>query len=397
VPVWHEATKQWVQEGKLVLLGVTQEQHPERCRLFAQWKRLDWPILHDPINVLESSAVPILTALDEHGIVRSSAPKLETFQADFLDQSFNNDATNTPVTPTPGVPPRFDELKAVVEKEDSATAWREYADALALWGGDGQLSHAIEAYREAARIRPNDGAAWFRLGVCLRRRFEADADASDDFRTAVLAWEKALGLDPNQYIWRRRIQQYGPRLDKPYPFYDWVAEAEQTIRERGETPVQLPVRPDGAEIAQPANSFVAQQQIPQNPDPQGKVARDVGAVACDIVVVPGTATRSRSARVHLTFRLAKKSREHWNNEADPLRVWVDTPDGTAASERLIVAEQPFSATSDEDRTVGFEVQINHADDGTITVPAFALFYLCDDADGQCRFVRKNITVEIPVK
>ncbi|HVL13287.1 MAG TPA: hypothetical protein VM529_12035 [Gemmata sp.] len=57
-------------DGKLVVLGVTQEQHSERCRLFAQWKGFDWPILHDPINVLGSSAVPIVLALDEHGIVR---------------------------------------------------------------------------------------------------------------------------------------------------------------------------------------------------------------------------------------------------------------------------------------------------------------------------------------
>jgi hypothetical protein len=62
VPVWHEGTAKWVKDGKLVLLGVIQEQHADRCRLLAQWKGFRWPILHDPINVLEATGVPILTA-----------------------------------------------------------------------------------------------------------------------------------------------------------------------------------------------------------------------------------------------------------------------------------------------------------------------------------------------
>src|SRR6516162_6962905 len=92
MPVWHEGTAKWVKEGKLVLFGVTQEQHGDRCRLLAQWKGFGWPILHDPINVLELTAVPILVAIDEHGIVRLTRPNLDTFPADFLDRKFTDDA-----------------------------------------------------------------------------------------------------------------------------------------------------------------------------------------------------------------------------------------------------------------------------------------------------------------
>lgn len=60
---------------------------------------------------------------------------------------------------------------------------------------------------------------------------------------------KALDLVP--YIFRRRIQQYGPRLDKPYPFYDWVSEARAAVLARGETPVEPRVEPGGAELAAP--------------------------------------------------------------------------------------------------------------------------------------------------
>ncbi|HUE15163.1 MAG TPA: hypothetical protein VMR25_13415 [Planctomycetaceae bacterium] len=397
MPVWHDATKRWVKEGKLVLLGVTQEQHAERCRLFAQWKRFDWPILYDPINVLQLNVVPILLALDEHGIVRSTRPNLKTFEADFLDKSFADDAVKTPEPLTPSYPPKFNDLKATSERARSATAWRRYGDALALWGGDKQLSAAITAYGEAVKLDPNDGAAWFRLGVSRRRRYETKAREGDDFRAAVEAWGTALDLDPNQYIWRRRIQQYGPRLDKPYPFYDWVAEAEASIRHRGESPVVLPVRPDGAEIAQPTKVFAVRKDVPQNLDPKGRINRDTRSVACEVVVVPATVKPGRSARVHLTFRLAPKSADHWNNEAEPLRVWVDPLDGVSVSTRLVEAEKPKTVASGESRTVGFEVQIPKGASGTIHVPVYALYHLCDDAGGQCRFLRLDVSVELKVK
>jgi hypothetical protein len=92
VPVWHDTTRQLVKDGKLVLLGVTQEQHAERCRLFAQWKQFDWPILYDPINVLEADAVPVVVAIDEYGIVRSTRPRRESLADEFVNQAFTDDA-----------------------------------------------------------------------------------------------------------------------------------------------------------------------------------------------------------------------------------------------------------------------------------------------------------------
>ncbi len=394
MPVWHDATKQWVKDGKLVVLGIIQEQHAERCRLFAQWKGFDWPILHDPINVLESSAVPIVLAVDEYGIVRSTRPNPKTLEAEFLNQKFADDAKNKPETSTPSYPPKLDELRELGENANSAAAWRRYGDALALWGEDQQLSTAVKAYHAAVKLDSNDGAAWFRLGVCLRRRFETPSRADDDFRAAVEAWGTALDLNPNQYIWRRRIQQYGPRLDKPYPFYDWVVEAESAIRQRGESPVVLPVRPDGAEVAHPTKSFAVETKSAKNPDPQGKITRDKRSVACDVVLVPASVKPGQSTRVHLTFRLVPTSADHWNNEAEPLRVWIDPPMGIAVSERLIEAERPKSATSAENRTVGFEVQVSKDTSGVIRVPLYALYHLCDDAGGQCRFLRLDATIEV---
>lgn len=394
MPVWHAATNEWVKDGKLVLLGVTEEQHPERCRLFAQWKGFGWPILHDPINVLELTAVPIVTAIDEHGIVRSTRPNPKTFEADFLSKTFDDDAKYAKPSLTPAHPPKFDELKPT--DGSSGEGWRKYGDALALWGGDEKVTDAIAAYQTAVKLDAKDGRAWFRFGVQLRKRSESDTAEATDFRDAVVAWDKALSLDPNQYIWRRRIQQYGPRLDKPYPFYDWVPEAEKAIRDRGDTPVSLPVRPGGAEIASPSKLFPDAAEA-KNPDPDGKVTRvEKDAVRASAVVVPAGVKAGQTVRVHLKLTLDPKTKLHWNNEAEPLRVWLDPPDGWAVSERLIAAGVPLTAVSEEDRTVEFEVKVPKTATGDVTLPGFAVFHVCDDVGGVCRFVRLDVEVTMSV-
>ena len=166
-----------MKEGKLVLLGVTQEQHADRCRLLAQWRGFDWPILHDPINLLELSGVPILVAIDEHGIVRSTKPALASFQADFLDKPFSNDAPATsPERVGPSLKkvtgtPDWEALRAEARKADSTPAWRVLGDALALWGGNKSRDEALTSYARAVQLDPKNGPAWFRLGVCFRRRY----------------------------------------------------------------------------------------------------------------------------------------------------------------------------------------------------------------------------------
>ena len=124
---------------------------------------------------------------------------------------------------------------------------------------------AIAAYQQAIRLNREDGNAHFRLVVSYRRRHDSDLRQSDDFQTAVNHWGHALDLDPNQYIWRRRIQQFGPRLAKPYPFYDWVSTARREISARGETPSVLVTEPGGAEIASPQKVFEAGTNGKPNP------------------------------------------------------------------------------------------------------------------------------------
>ena len=73
------------------MVGIIQEQHPDRCRLFMQWKQMGWPILVDSLNLLEVTAVPITLAIDEHGVIRQAKLRVsaaEDLQETFLDQQF---------------------------------------------------------------------------------------------------------------------------------------------------------------------------------------------------------------------------------------------------------------------------------------------------------------------
>jgi tetratricopeptide (TPR) repeat protein len=403
VPVWHAGTKQWVKEGKLALLGITQEQHSDRSRLLAQWQGFGWPILHDPINIMGAPAVPIFVAIDEHGIVRDTKPRLETFATHFLDKTFVNDAKEhgarclTPVLSPGQAKPDFRELRERAEKDRAFSAWCNLGDGLALWGGEKHLNAAIDAYRRAVQIEPRSGPALFRIGVCLRSRYESEQRQAGDFQAAIDHWSQALEIDPNQYIWRRRIQQYGPRLDKPYSFYDWVSEADKQIAARGEKPVVLKVRPGGAEIAYPLKSFPAVLTMQRSPGPSDKLKRDgQGLIQAEVTVVPSRIRPGQTASIHVVLRPDPKLKAHWNNEADPLRLWIDSPERWQVAERLLESPRGRKAVSEEERILNFEVKVPAGAKGTIRMGAFALYHVCDDAGGACRFLRLDIPIDLHV-
>lgn len=392
MPVWHAATREWVKSGRLVLLGVVQEQHADRARLFAQWQGFDWPILHDPINILRLQAVPILVAIDEHGIVRAVGPDPKTFDADFLNKTFPDDAGEaTSLTPKPS------DLAALREQAQAtpAAGWRQLGDALALWGGPERLDEAIACYQRAVQLAPADGDALFRLGVCRRLRYETAGRQPGDFQAAVDGWSRALATNPNQYIWRRRIQQYGPRLDKPYAFYDWVTEAAKAIAARGDSPIALAEPPYGSEIAYPLKEL-PQPEALTPPDPEGKVRRDEKRlIGPEVAVVPASVAPGQSVRVHVTLRPSRAA--HWSNEAEPVRLWVNAPAGWRVSERLLTSPQPRETETSEARRLDFEVQAPPDAAGTARLQVYSLYSVCETHGGQCLFLRQDIPVEIPVR
>jgi hypothetical protein len=403
VPVWHKKTQEWVASGKLVVLGITQEQHPDRCRLFAQWQKFDWPILWDPINVMESTSVPIVIAIDEHGIVRSTRPRPDTIEAEFLNVAFPKDGIGSPAAGADAdgqvaKQPDLAALQQIAAQEKTARSYRNFADAAILWGGSTQVDEAIAAYINASKQKPDDAAAMFRSGVAYRVRYDSALRQPDDFRNAVQRWEQALALNPNQYIWRRRIQQYGPRLEKPYSFYDWVEQARPEITARGEVPLPLVVVPQGAELAHPARTFGVVPEAAKSPDPEGRIQRDTNSlILAEITLVPSVVRPGGSTRVHVAMSPNVALQTHWNNEAEPLHVWVEAPEGWRVNQRSHqVAPETNQSTSLEIRRVDFEIQVPADATGTIKLPFYALYFVCEDADGKCQYLRQDLNVEIAV-
>ena len=401
MPVWHEATRKLQDEGKLQLVGIIQEQHPDRCRLFMQWKEMKWPILVDSLNLLGVKAVPISLLIDEYGVVRgrvrnpvASREKIAAFLRTVHEKPAG--------LPAPGKPQDAEEVTGLV-REGAASAgrhgsWTAYGDALFLRGKGHDITRSIEAYRKATRLGAGPEAD-FRLGVALRRRYESPDRRPGDLQATFTAWDRALSERPNQYIWRRRIQQYGPRLEKPYAFYDWVEEARKEIRKRGASPHPLRVEPGGAEIAYPQKSFAAAREAGKGPDPLGRIQRDrIRLVRAELGVVPATVRRGGTTRVHVVFRPDAKRKAHWNNEAGKLQVWIDTPDGIEVDRRRLTAPNARKTTSSEVREVEFEVKVSkELKPGKLTIPAYALYYVCEDVDGVCKYLRQDIEVGIDVR
>ena len=400
MPVWHERTKAAVANGELTVVGVIQEQHAARCRLFAQWKNFAWPILHDPVNLLGPRAVPIVVALDERGIVRALNPKPDRF-AEFLASDSIDAATTVRKTVTRhGL--YTDTIEAANKQPIDADEYREIGDGFLLWGGEKDLGAAIQAYRKAAALT-HDAPTDFRLGVALRRRYESAARKPNDFQAAIAHWNRALEKDPNQYIYRRRIQQYGPRMAKPYAFYDWIAQAQEEIRARGDQPIAIEVELTRAERAFPAKQSDFGNEPAQEPDPANRISHDhENLVGIETTVVPPSAKPGSTVRVFLELIPDDKRQVHWTNDAGPTTVWIDGP-ASARPTPLKVEKSLWeinvtrSATSDETRVVEFEAQLPDGLAKSSELSGYVLYYVCVGESGTCLYRRQDFKVAIGVR
>ncbi|HAV65186.1 MAG TPA: hypothetical protein DCY13_22795 [Verrucomicrobiales bacterium] len=387
VPGWHVSTLEAQQTGRLQVVGIVQEQHPERARLFMQWKQMDWPVLADPLNLLGVDVVPITLLIDEAGIIRSVNPKPGDLEG-FLAQP--------PPSPLPiPVNARQPDLVSLAAGEDRA-AW---ANAAALWGGEPWLDQAIATYRDLLTASPEDGALQFRAGVLHRLRHDSNRRQPGDFPAAAQHWTRSLELNPNQYIWRRRVQQYGPRLAKPYAFYDWVPEAREAIVARGEMPAALTVEPGGAEFAAPVTALPGGTvDAGREPDPDGRIRRDLeGFIRAEVTVVPAQVKPGGAVRVHVTWRPETRLKAHWNNEVNGLVLRMNPPAGWTIDPVQQELPLPETAVSNEARSAEFEIVTPSDASGDAEIPGYALYYVCEDTNGTCLYRRQDLELSISIR
>ena len=368
MPVWHEFTKAWRESGDLTVIGIVQEQHAERARLYAQWQGIDWPIAWDPLNLTGSKVVPNFWAIDEHGIVRSTRPSRRDFEETFVRAEFS----------APGEVPTSE--VSVTRESKRGT---EGAYARLLWGDEADRTASLKALEDAAT--PEE---LFRLGVAHRLRYDSPSSHPEDFVRALELWRRALEARPDQYIWRRRTQQYGPRLDKPYPFYSWIDEARRDLVARGEELPRLTSRLTASERLD-AGAREGDRDAETAPDPEAKIPNGADWVRVESAVARHTGDASGPARVHLDLRPVGDV--HWNNEAGPMLVWIEAPESWKPTERLFECPVPKTIESTETRRIDFE----------LTPPAdaralkgYALFHACSEKDGTCVYLRKDFEIEL---
>jgi tetratricopeptide (TPR) repeat protein len=392
VPGWHKKTEHDRLSGKVRMAGIIQEQHPHRARLFMQWKQMDWPIMIDRLNLLEVLAVPITVLIDKNGIIRALRPTDEQYR-EFLETDYTE--ADKPRLPEVSAPD-LEQLRQATDK--NAQSQRDYAAALMLWGDDSSLGTAIDAFNLAIKFAPEHGPTYFRLGAAFRTRYDSDYRQPDDFNSAIGHWTRALELDPNQYIWRRRIQQYGPRLDKPYSFYDWVNQARQEIVARGESPSPLRVEPGGAEFAYPSKEFDSATGTQPEPDPGGRIFRDEQSlIRTEVTVVPKSMKPGETGRVHVVFRPDSSQKAHWNNEMEDLVFWIATPDGWLVDNHHLTVSRPPEPVSIEPRRLEFEIKCPQNTSGQFVLKAYSLYYVCEDKNGACLYRRQDVPIRIEVK
>ena len=159
----------------------------------------------------------------------------------------------------------------------------------------------------------------------------------------------------------------------------------------------LNVRPGGAEIAHPVKAFATSTPEARSPDGQGKILRDKdGLIQAEVTLVPPRVRPGKALRIHVVLRPDAKQKVHWNNEAEPLRLWIDLPDGWQAGQQLLVWPQATQAVTGEDRSLDLDVKAPDQAQGKVGLSAYALYHVCDDAGGRCRFLRLDIPIEVNI-
>lgn len=415
MPVWHAKTKELVAKGELAIIGVTQEQHPDRCALFAQWQGFEFPVLWDPFGLTGLSVVPVLTGIDEAGIVRLVRPHPKKFQEQFVGGFMGREAGPRAAS-VPGFRASLPDLPGSQAEDPgqvSANDARRSVSRLLFGGVAARTIDSDVMTLEAWADRTQRARDRFHAGVARRLRFDGPSARAEDFQAAADAWHGALAADPNQYIWRRRIQQWGPRLDKPYAFYDWVPRAIAEIKARGEVPGEVAVPLSASEVSTKNRAAPAPLGEAAEPDPKGRLARDNGGlvrVETAALLHTGIAGRKMrtppgSSQIHVTLR--PRGGAKWSRDAEPPSLWLPVPDGWTAVRSLHSFPVPANGgpALGAPLRVDFEVStptipLGPPKEGSppaldSTLSGYVTYSICLP-DGTCVFRRQAVEVTIPL-
>jgi hypothetical protein len=245
---WHRITKPLIDAEKLVVIGVAQEQSPERCRLLLQWLKIDWSVLHDPLNTFEVRKIPLAIAIDEHGYVQDPNASPSTFEAKFVNQTY----------PTPKTPAYYERdfmqepkvTRRIVGETNLPEDWDQHGTSSILSWRAAWLGEGVAAFTSLTSKQPKSAAAYFRLGVAQLFRGTSKFSEDDDLEAAVKSLKKALALSPRNAVYAQRLAEAMGK-DKSSQA-EWIKIAKKEIKARGDKPVDLPKAGKPAPTSAPA-------------------------------------------------------------------------------------------------------------------------------------------------
>lgn len=227
---WLKATESHRQEKKLTVIGVMHEQYRDRAALFVRWKKIDIPILHDPLDLSRVAQLPSVVAIDEEGLVRAVDPDPETIEEEFVDKKFKHGKfeVRAPVLDPPD--PRALKRRAAESRMPSVE--RELADAYMLGGTPREIDQALRIYSQLLQRNATDAYAFFRLGVGLRLRHDSPSKQEKDKSLANESLRNALKLKPKNDVFRARAAQFDKSIEKPKggADHEWVKRAKKELK-----------------------------------------------------------------------------------------------------------------------------------------------------------------------
>ena len=133
--------------------------------------------------------------------------------------------------------------------------------------------------------------------------------------------------------------------------------------------------------------------------PEGGSGDEKGFIEAKIVVVPSVVKAGGAVRVHVLFSpdTSDEIKAHWNNEVDDTVVWIDPPEAWQVDRQWLSVARPKTIVSTETRQVEFELSVPKGiEPGVMTIPAYTLYYVCEDVGGACLYRRQDLAIEVNV-
>jgi hypothetical protein len=78
-------------------------------------------------------------------------------------------------------------------------------------------------------------------------------------------------------------------------------------------------------------------------------------------------------------------------------LWIDPPQGWQVQQRRMTAPPGNKPETVEPRHLEFEVRAPRDAVGVTKLPAYALYYVCEDDGGTCLFLRQDLKIAVKVE